>query len=195
MLHIKHILNCISYKCGHYNPNTHILVFLTFTQDSSHISKSKSVAWAAVRSKTVVLLLLTFCLLLFPLWESVIVQCFLVCYFMSILVLQSSWWGRERASCFTLFVFLASHDGWAALPRGATGLSGVCDYGISWSYSLTFFDIYTPMAESVQKMSNIYRNMKELFTLQHAIQPVFNYFNIDLWLQSHTLNTDNFTQS
>ena len=49
-----------------------------------------SVAWAAVRSGAVVLLLLTFCLLLLPLWESVIVLCFVVRYFMSILVLQSS---------------------------------------------------------------------------------------------------------
>ena len=40
----------------------------------------------------IVLLLLTFCLLLFPLWESVIVLCFVVRCFMSILVLQ---WGRE----------------------------------------------------------------------------------------------------
>ena len=48
------------------------------------------VAWAAVRSKAVVPLLLTFCLLLLPLWESVIVLCFVVRYFMSILVLQSS---------------------------------------------------------------------------------------------------------
>ena len=48
------------------------------------------VAWAAVRSGAVVLLLLTFCLLLLPLWESVIVLCFVVRYFMSILVLQSS---------------------------------------------------------------------------------------------------------
>ena len=40
-------------------------------------------------------LLLTFCLLLLPLWESVIVLCFVVRYFMSILVLQSSWWRRE----------------------------------------------------------------------------------------------------
>ena len=37
------------------------------------------VAWAAVRSEAVVLLLLTFCLLLLPLFESVIVQCFVVC--------------------------------------------------------------------------------------------------------------------
>ena len=43
-----------------------------------------------VRSKAVVLLLLTFCLLLLPLWESVIVLCFVVRYFISILVLQSS---------------------------------------------------------------------------------------------------------
>ena len=47
-------------------------------------------AWAAVRSGAVVLLLLAFRLLLLPLWESVIVLCFVVCFFMSILVLQSS---------------------------------------------------------------------------------------------------------
>ena len=45
---------------------------------------------ASVRSGAVVLLLLTFCLLLLTLWESVIVLCFVVRYFMSILVLQSS---------------------------------------------------------------------------------------------------------
>ena len=38
-------------------------------------------------SKVVVLLLLTFCLLLLPLWKSVIVLCLVVRYFMSILVL------------------------------------------------------------------------------------------------------------
>ena len=43
-----------------------------------------------------VLLLLTFCLLLLPLLESVIVLCFVVRYFMSILVLQSSWWGKRE---------------------------------------------------------------------------------------------------
>ena len=36
------------------------------------------------------LLLLTCCLLLLPLWESVIVLCFIVLDFMSILVMQSS---------------------------------------------------------------------------------------------------------
>ena len=56
--------------------------------DLPHQHEEKSlVAWAAVPSKAVVLLLLTFCLLLLPLWESVIVLCFVVRYFMSILVL------------------------------------------------------------------------------------------------------------
>ena len=57
---------------------------------TSKMHLSPPMAYAAVRSKAVVLLLLTFCLLLLPLWESVIVLCFVVRYFMSILVLQSS---------------------------------------------------------------------------------------------------------
>ena len=47
-------------------------------------------AKASIRFKAVVLLLLTCCLLLLPLWESVIAICFVVRYFMSILVFQSS---------------------------------------------------------------------------------------------------------
>ena len=88
------------------------------------------VAWAAVRSRAVVLLLLTFCLLLLPLWESVVVLCVVVRCFVSVLVLRSSWWGGG-AGCFAWFVFLVSRGGWAALPCGAAGLSGVCDCGIS----------------------------------------------------------------
>ena len=61
---------------------------------------SPPAAWAAVPSKAVVLLLLTFCLLLLPLWESVIVLCFVVRYFMSILVLQSSLWGEGGLVAF-----------------------------------------------------------------------------------------------
>ena len=52
---------------------------------------SPPVAKAAVRSKAVVLLSLTCCLLFTSLWDSVIiVLCFVVCFFMSVLVLQSS---------------------------------------------------------------------------------------------------------
>ena len=32
-----------------------------------------------------------------------------------------------------------TEEGWVALPRGAMGLSVVCDCGISCSYSLTIF--------------------------------------------------------
>ena len=93
----------------------------------------------SVHSKAVVLLLLTFCLLLLPLWESVIVLCFVVRYFMSILVLQSSWWGRE--SWLLCLICLPGVSCWlSALLRGAMGLSAVCDCGISWSYSLTIFE-------------------------------------------------------
>ena len=53
-------------------------------------------AFAGVRSKAVVLLLLIRCWLLLPLWDSVIVLCTVVRYFVSVLVLQSSRWGRER---------------------------------------------------------------------------------------------------
>ena len=81
--------------------------------------------WAAVRSKASVLLLMAFCLLLLPLWESVIVLCFSIRYFMSN---HLDW--EERAGCFVWFVFLMSRDGCVALPRGVMGLSAVCDCGI-----------------------------------------------------------------
>ena len=96
---------------------------------------------AVLLSKAVfLLLLLIICWLLSPLWDSVIVLCFVVRYFVSILVLQSSWWGRERAGCFALFVFLVSSGCCVNLLRGATGLSAVCECGSFWSYSL--FCIY-----------------------------------------------------
>ena len=50
-------------------------------------------AWAAVRSWAVALLLLTCCWLLLRLWDSVVVLCFVVRCFVSLLVLRSSWWG------------------------------------------------------------------------------------------------------
>ena len=49
--------------------------------------------------------------------------------------------GEERASCFTLTVFLMScvSQSFVALCHGAFGWSGLCDCGNSWSYSLVFF--------------------------------------------------------
>ena len=37
----------------------------------------------------------------------------------------------KRADCSALFVFLLSRDCCVALPHGITGLSAVCDCGIS----------------------------------------------------------------
>ena len=37
----------------------------------------------------------------------------------------------KRAGCFSLFVFRVPRDCFVALPHGATGLSAVCDCGIS----------------------------------------------------------------
>ena len=55
-----------------------------------------------------------------------------------ILVLQSSWWGRE--SWLLCLICLPGVSWW--LSRSSSrchGLSAVCDCGISWSYSLTIF--------------------------------------------------------
>ena len=59
--------------------------------------------------------------------------------FVSILVCNNLV-GEERAGCFALFVFLLARDCCVALPHNATGLSAVCDCGISCSYSLTILD-------------------------------------------------------
>ena len=75
-------------------------------------------------------MLLIPCLLLLPLWESEIVLCFVVRYFMSILVCNHLE-GEERAGCFALFVLLVSSDCCVALSRGSMGLSAVCDCVIS----------------------------------------------------------------
>ena len=56
-------------------------------------------------------------------WDSLIVLCFVVHYFVSNT--------RENAGCFALFVFLVPSDCCVALPHGATGLFAVCEYGIS----------------------------------------------------------------
>ena len=47
--------------------------------------------------------------------------------------------GEEGAGCFAWFVLLLSCYCCVALPRGAMGLSAVCDCGISLLSSLTIF--------------------------------------------------------
>ena len=91
---------------------------------------SPLVAKAAVRSTAVVLLLLTFCILLLSLWESVIGLWFVVRCFMSTLVFAIILMENRE------LVALLSLSSWClgmvviALPRGAVGLSAVYDCGI-----------------------------------------------------------------
>ena len=67
-----------------------------------------------------------------PMWDSVIVLCCVVHYFMSILVCNHLDGEKiVRADCFAQFVFLVSRDCCVALPRGVMGLSAVCECGIS----------------------------------------------------------------
>ena len=54
-----------------------------------------------------------------PLWESVIVLCFALGCFMSILDSLPPRSGRERAGCYALFVFVVSRDCCVALLRGS----------------------------------------------------------------------------
>ena len=63
------------------------------------------------------------CLLLLPLWDSVIVLCFVMRYFVSFLVF--------RAEYFALFVFLVPRNSCMAPHYDAMGLFAVCDCGIS----------------------------------------------------------------
>ena len=64
-------------------------------------------------------------------WDSVFVLCFARRYFVSILVLQSSYIDGKRELVALLFFFLVSRGWCVALPHDATGLSAVCYCGIS----------------------------------------------------------------
>ena len=69
-----------------------------------------------------VLLLLTCCLSLLPLWESVIV---LFCVLLYVTLCRFYFCnhpdGEKRACCFAKIVYLVSRDGCVALPRGVIG--------------------------------------------------------------------------
>ena len=61
-------------------------------------------------------------------WDSVIVLCFVVRYFVSFVY----WFCNHiDAGCFALFVVLVSRGCCVALSRCATGLFALCDCGIS----------------------------------------------------------------
>ena len=62
-----------------------------------------------------------------------------------------------------------SRDGWAALPRGAKGLSAVCDCGISWSYSLFLYAFFSLIRDLLFK----YRCQKAERSQASSIKTLF----------------------
>ena len=122
----------------------------------------------------VFLLLLTFCLLLLPLWESVIVLCFVVRYFMSILVLQSSWWGRE--SWLFCLICILGVSWWLG------GFSSRCHGVVCGLWLWYFLIILTYYFSAYQKPKTCY--FKYLWRFLH-IKAQNHYFK-QYWFFLHT---------
>ena len=85
--------------------------------------------------------------------------CFVLQYFVSFLVLQSSRWGRESYllyfCCVLIVMSLLSLFDSSSQRQWMVG-SIVCDCGIFWSYSLTFSE-WIPLGQNikVRKKANI----------------------------------------
>ena len=123
----QHHLEFLNLKggCRGSSESTHVKMSNCWKSHAqAQIGTSKGTICAPLRAIAVVLMLLIRYWLLLPLWDSVIILCIVMRCFMSILVLQSSWWGRE-SWLFCLVVFLVYRDCCVALLRGAMGLSAV----------------------------------------------------------------------
>ena len=96
------------------------------------------------------LLIRWWCLL--PLWDSVIVLCFVVRYFVSILVLQSSWWGRKS----WLLCLVCLHGLWLLCGSSSRCHGFICSLWLffSWSYSLFSYRNYTNMNNFLKTYSS-----------------------------------------
>ena len=119
-----------------------------------------------------VLLLLTFCLLLLPLSESVIVLCLVVCYFMSILVLKSSWW--ERESWLLCLICLSGVSRW--LSGSSSRFHGVVCGLWLWYFLIIltyyFTVIFLYICEKVSYDNNLGKVCWGMFVL--TVQQVWN---------------------
>ena len=82
--------------------------------------------------------------------EQVILLCITLCPFLFYNHLEE----ERKAGCFAIIVLqmYCYCKYFVALPHDAVGWSAVCDFGISRSYSLTFFfyTIYTGMTSCVK---------------------------------------------
>ena len=94
------------------------------------------------------------CWLLLPLWDSVVVLCFIMRYFVSILALQSSRWGRE--SWLLCFVCLPGVS-WLLCGSSSRHHGFVCSLWLwySWSYSFTIFEMISEACIGVLGIQDI----------------------------------------
>ena len=98
---------------------------------------SRPVVYAAVRSKAVVLLLVIYCLMYFPLFVGVLCLSLfwyaLICVHSSFAIIYLEEEDLEIAGCFAIIVLqmYCCCKCSVALPRGAMGWSTLCDCGIS----------------------------------------------------------------
>ena len=98
------------------------------------------------------------------LWLFCVLLCVALCPFK----LCNHFDGEERAGCFALFVLLVSHDCCVSLPQDTTGLSAVCDCGISWLYSLTIF-----MQHIILLRAHFSQNVKYWYEIHDVLVPIF----------------------
>ena len=117
---------------GGANPFSAIRLFGTSKMHFSHKVPLTAVRSVAVDSMLSVTPIVGFC-------NCSMFCCALICVHSSFAIILMD--GKERAGCFTLFVFLVSRDCYVALPHDATSLSAVFDCGMSYSYSLTIFKV------------------------------------------------------
>ena len=103
-------------------------------------------------------------------------NCYMICYVL--LFVHSSYaiifMGKREQVALLSFVLLLSGDCCVALPRGAMGLSAVCDCGISSSYLLTISLVIPPVFVWVY-----FCNMRKVYfgvVILHLLKALFFIF-------------------
>ena len=100
---------------------------------------SPQVAQAVVHSKAVVMLMLIYCFMYLPLFVGA--PCWSLLWY-CIIALQSSWQGRQSFFlCFTCLSNVLLVVMMCASSSRCHVLFVVCECGISWSYSLSFWNL------------------------------------------------------
>ena len=79
-----------------------------------------------------------------------------------------------------------------AVPHGAVGWSAVCDCGISWSYTFTFFLIWSGLKPNKVNPSPQWCSRWNLILIGQLVSEIFMFESVDAqtdrhWLESHPI--------